>query len=275
MMALIVEPDTTYHSHPAFSKSKLWKYYTLTPYSAEFSPSQRKPQFDVGHAAHTAILEPELLDSLVIKGPEDRRGNKWSLPYAEAEADGKTLLTESDYDLVMMIRDVAETVPEVRLMRPGAIIERSCYAKDEETGADIKCRPDLYNPRLKGMLDIKNLADISDDAWSRDIGKWGYNMQDAMYRDVWRQGTGDDVDFFFFVCFSKTLPVEVVCRELVAIDVEEGFAAYRQALKIAQECREKQEWPSYQRGVVGGVKMRDRDRRFTPPQWNKETETDD
>lgn len=267
-MPLISNTIEEYHASEGFSKSQLHAYATKTPYAAKFGKRKDSNAFDVGHAAHTAILEPHLLERLVVRGPIDRRGKKWSEWEAECSENGQTLLTESDYDQVLLIRDLAATVPELEAMRDGAMIEQSCYATDEETGAVIRCRPDIYSPSLAMMADIKNMADISDDAWSRDLGKFGYHMQHAMYQDVWNKGSdGLECEAFFFICFSKTEPPEVVCRELEPVDIEEGFLAYRAALKLAVECEAAQHWPSLPTGVVRGVKMRDRDRRHTPSQW--------
>lgn len=272
-MPLITNTIEEYHASEGFSKSQLWAYHTQTPYRAKFGRYKESNAFDIGHAAHTAILEPHLLETSVSRGPDDRRGNKWKFAEEEATAAGKLLLTSSDYDQVLLIRDLAATVPELEAMRDGALIEQSCYAEDEETGATLRCRPDCYSPKLGLMADIKNMADISDDAWSRDIGKWGYSMQDAMYRDVWNKGSGGmEAEAFFFICFSKTEPPEVICRELEPIDVEEGFLAYRAALRLAVECEARQAWPGQPTGVVRGVKMRDRDRRFTEPQWKIDRE---
>jgi hypothetical protein len=274
-MPLVTETSDQYHAAPGFSKSKLWRYHTLTPYRAEFGKITPKPQFDIGHAAHTAILEPELLESTVYKASAKRRsGEEWKADLEEA--NGRICLKADDYDLAMMIRDAADTVEELQLIRKGALIERSCYAEDEEHGVTVKCRPDVCNPSLGIMGDIKNMADISDRAWERDIGAWGYHVQDAMYRDVWNRGSGTDpIEAFFFICFSKTEPVEVICRELEPVDVEEGYAAYRAALAIAADCHKRQEWPGQPKGVVRGVKMRDRDRRYTEPQWRRDAEPEE
>ena len=272
-MPLITNTIDEYHASEGYSKSQLHAYATKTPYAAKFGKRKDSNAFDVGHAAHTAILEPHLLEASVVKGPDDRRGNKWKFADEEAVAAGKILLTASDYDQVLLIRDLAATVPELQAMREGALIEQSCYAVDEETGLTLRCRPDIMSPGLGLMADIKNMADISDDAWSRDISKFGYHMQDAMYRDVWNMGSdGVKVDAFFFICFSKTEPPEVVCREIEPIDVEEGYSAYRAALKLAAECERAQHWPSLPTGIRGGIKMRDRDRRHTPAQWKIDRE---
>ena len=184
----------------------------------------------------------------------------------------------------MLIRDLADTVPELESMRKGALIEQSCYTTDEETGLTLRCRPDIYSPSLAMMADIKNMADISDRAWERDIGGFGYHCQHAMYQDVWNKGSdGLECEAFFFICFSKTEPPEVICRELEHVDTGdsssldgfgEGYRAYRAALKVAAECERSQSWPGQPTVVVRGVKMRDRDRRYTPAQWKIDREGD-
>lgn len=271
-MPLVTEDNETYHSTEAWSKSRLWRYSTLTPYRAEFGKVTEKDYYMFGSAGHIAVLEPEKLESSIFKATATRRGtNEWKAN--EEEANGRMLLKAEDYDLVMICRDVADAHPLVRQMREGqTIIETSCYSTDPETGAKIKCRPDHYSVKYQGMLDVKFLADISDDAWSRDIGAYGYNVQDAYYNHVWNLGSGYSSEFMAFACISKTEPPEIVVRELEAVDIEEGAARYREALLIAEKCRKEQHWPSLPTGIRGGIKMRDRDRRHTPAQWKIDRE---
>lgn len=274
-MPLITETNEIYHKNPAWSKSKLWRYSTLTPYRAEFGKVEEKDYFLFGNAGHIAVLEPERLEASIFKATATRRGtNEWKADQAEAGA--RMLLKAEDYDLIMIMRDLADEHPLIRQLRKGTpIIERSCYAIDPETGAEIKCRPDLYSPDLKIIMDLKFLANIEDDAWSRDLGAYGYNMQDAAYRHVWNLGSGYEAEAFVFACISKTEPPEIVVREIEPIDVEEGMARYREALAIAEKCRREQHWPGKPLDVVRGIKMRDAHRRFTPSQWNVKEDEDE
>lgn len=274
-MPLVNEPNETYHAHPAFSKSKLWRYHTMTPYRAEFGKVEEKSYYLFGQAGHIAVLEPERLDTAVIRGPEARgNSNEWKHAAEEAKAAGAIILKPEDYDAVMMMRDLANRHPFIRKFQDNPIIETSCYAIDEETGAEVKCRPDCYTPSLGGMMDVKFLASIEDADWSRDIGTYGYHMQDAMYLDVWNKGSGHESDFMAFACISKTEPPEIVVRQLTDIDVEEGYKAYRAALEVAHRCRQEGNWPGKPLDVIDSVMMRDQHRRFTEPQWRKETPND-
>lgn len=254
-MGLIANTNEEYHASEGVSKSFLWAMETQTPYLAKYGKREDKPQFALGTAAHVAILEPERLESLILRGPDDRRGNKWKEAQDFATYSGKTLLVSGDYDMALMIRDVAATVPELDMMREvdddgnGPMVETSCYHVDEETGLTVRCRPDIYSPKHKLILDVKNMADASPEGWERDTGKFGYHVQDALYEDVWGNGSGYDVEGFWFLVFEKSEPPQVAMYEIDAAAAAEGHARYRRALKRTKECMDAGVWPSYPKGI--------------------------
>lgn len=185
-----------------------------------------------------------------MKGPEDRRGNKWKEAQDEAAATSKILLTSGDYEQALLIRDLADTVPELQIMRQGeTYIETSAYHTDEETGELVKCRPDIYNKTHALMADVKNMADASPYAFQRDVAKFGYHTQHAMYSDVWARGADMPVDAFFFIVFEKSEPPLVAVYELSPATVAEGYAVYRAALERYAECKRTDDWPGYGNGV--------------------------
>lgn len=245
-MPIKIETDDEYHSGEGVSKSGLWTLFTKTPFHYKFGVRESKPQFDVGKAAHIAILEPERLDTSVTKGPADRRGNKWKEAQDFAEFHKTILLTEGDFEQVMLIRDLAATSPILDTMRDGgAIVETSAYHVDEETGVLVKTRPDMYNPKHKLIADIKNMADGSAGAFSRDIAKFGYHLQDTMYSEVWEKGSGYEVEGFVFVVFEKSEPPMLAYYEMDADAAKEGHAIYRAALAKYAECEKSGVWPGY------------------------------
>lgn len=250
---IVQETDVEYHGGEGVSKSTLWKLETKSPFHARFQVQEHKPQFSFGHAAHTAILEPHLLESKVLRGPADRRGNKWTDAVNYAESIGAEVLTEKDYDLCMMIRDLADTVPELAILREGEyMVETSAYVVDEETGILKKTRPDFYSVTHRLMVDIKNMADASPEGWERDTGKYGYHMQDAFYRDTWQEATGMEVDAYFFICFEKCDPPLVELYEIIPSAVGEGRARYRRSLNRYAECEASGNWPGY--NSEGGIR---------------------
>lgn len=245
-MPIKIETNEEYHSGEGVSKSGLWKLWSKTPFHFKYGKRESKPQFDIGQAAHIAILEPELLETSVAKGPEDRRGNKWKEFLDFTTHNHLIPLVESDFDQVMLIRDLAATSSILDTMRDGgAIVETSAYHVDEETGVLVKTRPDMYNPKHKLLCDIKNMADGSAGAFSRDVAKFAYHMQEAMYSEVWEKGSGHEVEGFVFVVFEKSEPPMLAAYELDLDAAKEGHAIYRAALAKYAESEKSGMWPGY------------------------------
>lgn len=245
-MPIKIETDEEYHGGEGVSKSGLWKLWSKTPYHYRFQKQKESDALEVGKASHIAILEPERFDGAVVRGPADRRGNKWKEAQDFATFSHAILLTEADYDMCLAIREVAAACTALDVMREGEhIIETSAYHVDEETGVLVKTRPDLYNVRHKLIADVKNMADASANAFSRDISKFGYHMQEASYTDIWSKGSGHDVDGFLFIVFEKSDPPMLAVYELDAPAVAEGHAIYRDALAKYAECAKADQWPGY------------------------------
>lgn len=267
-MPIVNETNEEYHATEPASKSVLWKAWDKTPFHAKFEERKETHAFDFGRAAHTAILEPEKLDIEVLRGPVDRRGNRWKDALEYAEHNGATLLVEKDHDAVMVIRDLADTLPMLSKLRSDGEVyrETSCYHTDEETGMQIKTRPDLYNQDHAIIADVKNMASASPFAFSRDVPKFGYHVQDALYSDVWSKGSGMEVDSFLFIVFEKSTPPMVALYELDANAIAEGHAIYRDAMSIWQKCEKEQHWPGYS-NELQSISLRNRwDYKLTMPE---------
>ena len=248
-MPLVTETNEQYHASDPVSKSGLWTLYTKTPYHYRFTRGRHTPALDIGTATHTAILEPELFEKTVMRGPEDRRGNKWKEANDEAVAKSMILLTDGDYAKVDVMREVAARSAYLQaLLRGEKLVEQSAYAEDEEHGVLVKCRPDLFNKSLSIAVDLKTAVSASPDDFAKAVGQRGYHMQEAVYTDVFSRASGIDVNGFVFVVIEKPSdenPPIIQCYELDNNAVAEGHAQYRKALAKYADCVKKDEWPAY------------------------------
>lgn len=149
-------PAGEYHAHPARSKSYLWKFYANTPAYAEYGEAESSPAMDLGTAVHIAVLEPEKFEASVIRGPDDRRGNKWKDAIEEGAAYGKLVLTSGDYDKALRMGDSARRLPIVGQLATGPLLhEATAFWTDPATDIECRCRPDIYSPGLELMADLK------------------------------------------------------------------------------------------------------------------------
>lgn len=242
--------NEAYHSGEGVSKSGLWTISTKSP--AHFKSGRRKETkaFDFGEATHLAILQPNQFESIVVRGPDDRRGNKWKDHVEACALDGTLLLTSGDYDKVLSIRDAVHADSWINSIITGGTpeIEASGYFIDEVTGELVRVRPDFYREDLRGILDVKSTESANPDAFARSVVNYGYHAQEAIYSDGWRT-LGRPVDWFAFLAVEKEEPFAFAVYELPPAIVEEGRALMRRALDTYHECKERDEWPGYGEGV--------------------------
>lgn len=248
--------NDAYHAGPGVSKSGLWTIDQQSPAHYKFPPerdeesSQAIAAKDFGTAAHIAILQPNLFEHQVLRGPEDRRGNKWKDAAEFCKAEGKTLLVASAYDSVLAMRDAVHADSWINSIITGGkpMIEASGYWIDKETGELCRCRPDLYRPDLKLILDLKSTLSAHPDAFARSVVNYGYHAQEAFYTDGWN-AIGAPVEAFAFLAWEKKSPYAFGVYELPPSIVEEGRTIMRKALNTYAACNEVNRWPAYGDGV--------------------------
>lgn len=246
-------PNEAYHAGPGISKSGLWTIATSTPAHFKFpKPREKKAHFDVGDAIHKAILEPEKFEIEFVRGPDDRRGNKWKDQLEACAASNKVLLTSSDYDSALAVRDAVHADSWINSIVTGGgdgrMVEASGYWIDEDTGVLCRCRPDLYRRDLRIILDVKSTIDASPKQFPRSVVNYGYHGQEAFYTDGWRE-CGEEVDAFVFLAFEKDSPYAKAVYELPPSIVEEGRSIIREALPVYADCVKENRWPAYTEGV--------------------------
>ena len=245
-MAIVNESNSTYHNNKAISRSGLWTLLTKTPFHLLHSQGKRSRAMDIGSAVHAAVLEPDSFVRVYVKGPEDRRGNKWREALDEAEAHGRTLLVEGDYNEVEAIAETALSNSIVQSLLSGnKLIEQSIY--HTENGVDVKVRPDLINIDKRIMVDLKTTSDASERGFSSSVAKFGYHLQQFMYMDVYNK-QGGDVDAFLFICLEKPqdgMPPIIKTYQLDEMSNIEGERIYNLALERYKECVDNKTFPAY------------------------------
>ncbi|MGY4333172.1 hypothetical protein ACVWWG_007589 [Bradyrhizobium sp. LB7.2] len=242
--------NEAYHAGPGISKSGLWTVETKSPAHYKFGERKESKAFDFGEACHLAILQPNDFEKAVVRGPEDRRGNKWKDVAEVCKADKKLLLTSGDYDGVLAIRDAVHADPWINsiITSGDGVNEASGFWIDPATGELCRCRPDRYRRDLKLILDVKSTVSAHPDAFAKSVVNYGYHAQEAFYTDGW-QACGQEVEAFAFLAWEKTSPYAFAVYELPPSIVEEGRAMMRKALDTYATCRKANHWPAYGDGV--------------------------
>lgn len=247
--------NEAYHTGPGISKSGLWTIHSKTPAHFRFpaekeETAQSLAAKDFGTAVHTAVLEPHLFEKEIVKGPADRRGNKWKDVVEAPDNAGKLILTEGAYNNALKVRDRVHSNNFLnQLLTSGdGMNEVTGYDFDPITGKFVRVRPDRYRRDIGVICDVKTTVSAAADDFAKSVIKFGYHAQEAFYSDVW-QGLNQTVNGFVFIALEKTAPYAVSVYELPPSIVEEGRALIRRALDIYAECIDTGAWPGYPEGV--------------------------
>ena len=212
--------NAEYREYPAISASDV-KAAAKSLAHWKGSASISSPVFDLGTAYHEFCLEPH--KETIVRGPDDRRGNKWKQAKEKAEEAGKLLLTSGDYDHAKAMAKSALEQPRIFSMinAKDALIEASIFVKCPVTGLKLKTRPDCYVASKKTCIDLKSTVEAGpgDKEFSAQLWKYKYDIQAAFYSYCCSLANLP-VNFFCFVATEKVSPY-ATCLHLLSREVME------------------------------------------------------
>ncbi|MCS4277920.1 hypothetical protein M2390_003136 [Mycetocola sp. BIGb0189] len=243
-MTLIPEmPEAEYHAHSALSStgarqllSSPAKYhYGLT------HPRKDTAAFDAGTIIHTKVLGTGA--GIKVLEFDNYRTKAAQIERDEAREVGLVPMLAHE---IAPLEAIAESVlahPLARvLFEKEGTPEMSLFGTDPATGADVRCRFDYY---ADIAVDLKTTAtDASPSGFMKTAASYGYDVQEAHYRDTRGFVTGDRGEFVFVVV-EKEAPYLVCVHQLDQDFREIGEAKARKAREIYARCLETGVWPGY------------------------------
>ena len=207
---------------------------------------------DIGTALHCAILEPEKYkDHIVVSEFKGRTAKGFE---AEQLANkNKVVLTKDEYDQVNLMAKSVFCHPSAKsILDLDGDCESSVFVKDEETGINLKCRPDKDAVESASIvIDVKTTASIddwrSDKEWINPLYKFNYGHGASFYMDVLEQHYKTEIDSFVFLVIQNSValgryPVAVfqISRQEL---IELGFwDRHRGNISEFSRCKNDNDW---------------------------------
>ncbi len=264
-------PSVVYHSHGFTSASQLKKIASTS--LAHFKHERENPKEPTaalifGSAYHTLILEPEkfseeyfTLDRDAMPYPDKDFRNSDNKAWKEktiAANEGKTFLSNEDFEVLYGMRDALYNYPNFIFLLKNGVAEESYFA--EIDGMGVRVRPD-YVSRF-GIVDLKTCQDASPEAFGRDAAKMRYLIQAALYTDVEAAFRDGDVLPFFFLAQEKTAPYIPQMYRVPSFLIEAGRAQYQDVLRALFTAQTTDIWSAYE-----GLEDNDGIRDLNFPAW--------
>lgn len=239
--------ELEYRSHPAISRSELWKMHESPEKFLWYKqhPSEPTPALLFGQLVHKMLLQPESFQTEFVVAPAvDRRtkaGKDEYAAFAETVGD-RTIVTTDDYNKALDMVTAVRMNPLANKLLAGEK-EEPFFWTDEFTGTDCKCRVDCLTEIGDNLIvvDYKSASDASNDAFMRDAVKYGYTLQAAMYSDGVAKNLGK-TPLFVFIVQEKAEPYCVNILQADEAFVEYGYDLFREYLGIYKYCMETDDW---------------------------------
>lgn len=250
---IVIETNAEYHGYrEAISKSRLSNISVCPAYFkwCEDNPTEPSDDMVLGSAFHKIVLEPETFDKEFMIMPHfDRRTKEGRLGYEnlmnKVQGECITLITKEQYDTICGMRDSIMSNPYARKLINGNI-EQSMYFTDELTKVECKCRPDVWRKVADRVVitDLKSTKSVMPNDFMRDVVKYHYDLQTAMYREGVSKNLNihkDNIDFVF-IAVEKKPPYLLNIMQADTYVIQKGEADFREFIGTYAECKEKNLW---------------------------------
>jgi hypothetical protein len=244
--------NSEYHSHPAWSQSAA-KLLPKQPelfharHVAKTLAMEPSPAFEFGSAVHGLLSGCDTVVEVpadVLTSNGQRRGKAWE--QFQTEHNGSLLLLPSTFAKVRAAADSILSDPAAkRLVEPPGDWEESIFWTDQNTGLELKARPDkqaVFGSETV-LVDLKTTssdpADYDDISWS--CLRYGYDFQAAWYMDGIASRM-QSVEAFVFIFVQSEPPF--VCRvyELSEDAIERGQKNIETSLRDLAERLNTNNW---------------------------------
>lgn len=267
--------DAVYHADPCdrpslsstlartlLDQSPLHAWYAHPRLNPDWEPTH-KAHFDIGRAAHSAVLGKggkycAIPDQLLSAdgGVRTKAAKEW---VEEARENHFTPLKPPEYaQLDTMQTKVHDKLDQCRIWLDTDRSEVCAIAEID----DCLCRVLMDNapedPSLP-IYDFKTTTDASVEKCIKAVVNYGYDTQAAHYTDVWHAVTGEKRNFRF-IFQEKDAPFEVTIVELDEAAMMLARRKTKRAREIWRQCISTNHWPGYPTGI----------QKISTPSWAQE-----
>jgi hypothetical protein len=221
-------------------------YWRSSPFNPRRLPDETSVEFDIGTAAHLAVLEPALFEARTVLIPQDNYRTKQAQELRDhAYSTGRTPLLPKHFNTVQRIKDAIHAHPLARALLTGGQAE-TVYEWSTD-GVACKLRADYLAG--EAMVDLKTAESAHPRAFAAAAFRLGYHQRAAWYLDG-AQANALPCTRYVFVAVEKDPPHLVALYELDERAVEHGRLLNGKAIEVFKACREANAWPGYARGVA-------------------------
>lgn len=208
--------NTDYHADKTYLSSSSLKLLLDDPRQFKLEYIDKIPRireikaaFDEGTYAHTALLEPHLVNSdfAFFEGWR-KAGGEWEV-FKAANADKIILSKPQKIKMDDLIKKALDLNKDLKLLELSNGFSEHTLAITLN-GFKLKARADFINVNDKYIIDVKTSSfDTDVDNFKYTLDSFKYDLSSAMYLALFEHYYGCRFDFYFFVLGKTTGTVDM------------------------------------------------------------------
>lgn len=250
-------------AHMAFLEPRLFELVKVEP---KYSQSSKEGVIGMIQFYSDLLLNDK---SYIPDVEEEHPSEKWNFNDLKDYRDNKKQkCTDLGYsfiseDMSMIIKALERNyywygggiIPQ---LLKGAYSEVSFYGKDEETGLDVRVRPDYFNVEenigINAVISFKTTRADELGKFYYDCAKLKYELSEGMYQEVMSGITGRNFNATIMIMLQTVEPYDVAVLFWSPDDLANGKYKYHYALSIVKDCFEKNWFPGYDAKAEEGAR---------------------
>jgi len=164
-----------------------------------------KPVFDLGNLCHDCILLPDLVEDGYIESPTIGLDTLQAKKMREENPD-KMVVGQGDIEKYQTIAKLVRLIVHF-INFETTKKEVSFFHKHKETGLIFQIRPDVYNPEIGLLFDVKSTKANNHREFNKIIEEYNYDLSIAFYFDVLLMcGYKVEINHTGWICIPKSKP---------------------------------------------------------------------
>lgn len=259
--------DEEYHSNKNFIGSSQLRTILKSPKHFYWEmngliPKEEKEHFNLGKLAHMALLEGAKFKERYIIEPEfwgmtqkGERSNNCKESREKREnwfADlpqGAVVVTEEQRGMIVgMVESIMNHPQGPDLIKNGRA-EVAGFFRDEETGIQLKIKPDFLSFDCQRFTDFKTTRDGSRTRFGSSAFSYRYDFQLLMYCEGIKAITGKFPEVITNMTVESKAPYECAIYYFEKEDLFKAEIDYRKALNLVREGIDTGIWPQRQKQI--------------------------
>lgn len=234
--------------------------------------SKTGAHLDFGNAFELALLDKSNFESSVAirqdayweglaqeeraKDGKDPYKEPWRAAKYQAEESKFLSANQGKYIIPQTGKESFETIEKmltscysdstIKKLIENTDYQLSLFWQDEETGLNLKTRPDICKTKKNVVVNLKTTLDGSPKAFSRDLVKFDYPLQACTeIKGCIASGLMPQVDNYFWLVVEKVEPFNATIYEFIESDIRSTMMELEYYLMIIAKAQEKKFFPGY------------------------------